>query len=117
MRILVADDDEDTVVILNMQLSERGHDVRTARDGAEAVQLAASFQPDVVLLDIGMPGMSGYEAAREIRRQHWGQDMRLIAVSGWDAGQEQGLSDETGFDHHLVKPLDPVALERLVATG
>ena len=113
---MVADDDDDTVVILSMQLSQRGHDVVTARDGAEAVELAARFQPDVVLLDIGMPGMNGYEAARHIRRQEWGQNVLLIAVTGWDAELEQGRPEEASFDHHLVKPLDPEALERLLAT-
>jgi CheY-like chemotaxis protein len=93
-----------------------GHETCTARDGLEAVQSAAAFQPDLVLLDIGLPRMNGCEAARRIREQTGGKQMVLIALTGW--GQEDDIrkSLEAGFDHHLTKPVDPAIVEKLIST-
>jgi CheY-like chemotaxis protein len=92
-----------------------GHDLQTAYDGLEAVQAAATFRPEVVLLDIGMPKMNGYEAARHIREQPWGKSMALIALTGWGQEEDKRRAFEAGFDHHLTKPVDPAALEKLLA--
>jgi PAS domain S-box-containing protein len=114
-RILVADDLQDSVDSLAMMLRLAGHDVQTAHDGLEAVQAAAAFRPDVVLLDIGMPKMNGYEAARHIRQQSWGKDMLLVALTGWGQEEDKRQTFEAGFDRHLTKPVDPAALEKLLA--
>jgi PAS domain S-box-containing protein len=114
-RILVADDLRDSVDSLAMMLRQAGHDTRTAHDGLEAVQAAATFRPDVVLLDIGMPKLNGYEAARHIRQQPWGKRMVLVAVTGWGQEEDKRRTREVGFDHHLTKPVEPAALERLLA--
>ncbi len=109
-RILLADDNADALEALALQLQFAGHDVRTARDGAEAVRVGGEFEPQVVLLDLGMPGMNGYEAAREIRRQSWGARALLIALTGWGQQQDRQRTSETGFDAHLVKPVTQVDL-------
>jgi PAS domain S-box-containing protein len=114
-RILVADDLRDSVESLAMMLRLAGHDIQAAHDGLAAVQAAATFRPDVVLLDIGMPRMNGYEAARHIRGQPWGKDMALIALTGWGLEEDRRRALEAGFDHHLTKPVDPAALEKLIA--
>ena len=115
LRLLVVDDNRDSVDSLSTLLRLMGNDVHEAYDGVEAVDAVHSFRPDVVLLDVGLPRRNGYEAARLIRGESWGQDVVLIALTGW--GQEQGRkrSREAGFDHHLVKPVDPKALMKLVA--
>jgi CheY-like chemotaxis protein len=92
-----------------------GHDILTAQDGLEAVQAAATFRPDVVLLDLGMPKMNGYEAARHIREQPWGKDMLLVALTGWGQEEDRRRTFEAGFDHHLTKPVEPAALENVLA--
>jgi CheY-like chemotaxis protein/nitrogen-specific signal transduction histidine kinase len=114
-RILVADDNPDSLESLAMVLRLRGNDVRTASDGASAVVEADAFRPDVVLLDIGMPQLNGYAACRRIREQEWGRGMLLIALTGWGQDADRERSREAGFDHHLVKPVDPDALMRHVA--
>jgi PAS domain S-box-containing protein len=114
-RILVADDLRDSVDSLAMMLRLAGHDIETAHDGLEAVHAAATFRPDVVLLDIGMPKMNGYEAARHIRQQPWGQGMLLVALTGWGQEEDKRRTSEAGFDHHLTKPVEPGALEKLLA--
>jgi CheY-like chemotaxis protein len=93
-----------------------GNDIRTARDGVEAVGAADEFRPDVILLDIGLPKLSGYEVARKIRHQPWGKAIVLIATTGWGQDTDKQRSQEAGFDHHLVKPVDPPALFELLAT-
>jgi CheY-like chemotaxis protein len=105
-RILIADDNQDSAKTLALWLSLHGHPVHTANDGVEALNAAAQFPPDVVLLDIGMPKLNGYDTARRIRAETWGRDMLLIAQTGW--GQEEDLrrSKAAGFDTHLTKPLD-----------
>jgi PAS domain S-box-containing protein len=114
-RILVADDLRDSVDSLAMMLRVGGHDIQTAHDGLEAVQAAATFRPDVVVLDIGMPRMNGYEAARHIRQQPWGKQMLLIALTGWGQEEDKRRAFEAGFDNHLTKPVEAAALEKLLA--
>lgn len=114
-RILAVDDNRDTADSLGMLLQMMGHEIRTAGDGLEAVQMAATFRPEVVLLDIGLPKMSGYEVAKHIRQQAWGGALALIALSGWGQDEDKRRALEAGFDHHLTKPVDPAALERLLA--
>ena len=114
-RILVVDDNRDAADSLTMMLTMMGHDIQKAYDGLEAVQAAAAFRPDVVLLDIGLPKMNGYEAARHIREQPWGRPMTLIAVTGWGQEEDRRRALEAGCDEHLTKPVDPAALEKLLA--
>jgi PAS domain S-box-containing protein len=116
-RILVADDLPDSVDSLEIMLRLMGHDIQTAHDGLEAVQAAATFRPDVVLLDIGMPKMNGYEAARCIREQPWGQDIFLVALTGWGQEEDKQRARAAGFDHHLTKPVDPEELLQLLTAG
>lgn len=105
-RILIADDNLDALESLAILLECDGHEVCKAADGAAAVQLAASWQPDLALLDIGMPALDGYEVARRIRAQPWGQSIVLIALSGWGQSEDVRRSTEAGFNLHLVKPLN-----------
>jgi CheY-like chemotaxis protein len=115
-RILVADDNRDSAESLAMMLRVMGHEVRAAHNGLEAVELAASYRPEVVLLDIGMPKLNGYDAARQIRQQPWGKNMMLIALTGWGQEEDRRRSQEAGFDQHLVKPVEPVSLEKLLGS-
>jgi signal transduction histidine kinase len=114
-RILLADDNRDALDSLATLLQCDGHEVHTAGDGAEAFALAAECRPDVVLLDIGMPKLDGYEVARRIRAEPWGKGPVLIALTGWGQDEDRRRSREVGFDTHLVKPLDPETLSRLLA--
>jgi PAS domain S-box-containing protein len=113
-RILVVDDNQDAATSLAMVLELTGNETHTAHDGLEAVEAAATFQPDVVLLDLGMPKLNGYEAARRIREQPWGQKMVLVALSGWGQEEDRQKSKEAGFNGHLVKPVDHAALNKLL---
>jgi CheY-like chemotaxis protein len=114
--IVVADDNEDSATSLTLMLRIMGHEVHVVHDGLAAVQAAGTLQPNVVLLDIGMPRLNGYEAAQRIRQQPWGKRMVLIALTGWGQEEDRRRSEEAGFDHHLVKPADPAALEKLLAS-
>ena len=114
-RILVVDDMRDAADSLTLILRMMGHDVITAYDGLEAVQTAAAFRPDVALLDIGLPRMNGYEAARRIREEPGGDKIALIALTGWGQDEDKRRAREAGFDHHLTKPVDPAGLESLLA--
>jgi PAS domain S-box-containing protein len=115
LRILIVDDNRDGADSLAMMLKMMGNDTRTAYDGQEAVQAAGEFRPDVVLLDIGLPKLNGYEACRRIREQAWGKSTILIAVTGWGQEEDRRRSHEAGFDHHMVKPVDTQALMKLLA--
>lgn len=114
-RILVVDDNRDSAESLAMLLELTGNETHTAYDGLEAVEATATFKPDVVLLDIGLPKMNGYEAARKIRAEPWGKKMVLVALTGWGQDEDQQRSREAGFDGHLVKPVDYAALTKLLA--
>jgi signal transduction histidine kinase/DNA-binding response OmpR family regulator len=114
-RILVADDNADAAESLGMMLRLMGNEVRIVRDGAQAVQEAAAFRPDVIMLDIGMPQLNGYDAARRIRAQAWGKGVILIALTGWGQEEDKRKAAEAGFDQHFTKPVNPAELERYVA--
>jgi signal transduction histidine kinase len=115
LRILVADDNHDAAETLAALLEAMGHAVRCVFDGEAAVAAALDFNPHVCVLDIGMPGRNGYEACREIREQDRGPEMLICAVTGWGQPDDLRKSAEAGFDHHLVKPLDPGILTAALA--
>lgn len=115
LRILVADDNQDAASTLSMLLEVLGHTVACVYDGRAAVQAAREFQPDVALLDIGMPRLNGYETCRQLRGLPGGAGLHLVAITGWGQPEDRRLSDQAGFDHHLVKPVDTDALEDLLA--
>jgi len=117
MRILVADDSADGADSLAFLLRAAGHEVFTAYEGRTAISLAESQRPDVVLLDIGMPEVSGYDVARAIRREVWGRPMRLVALTGWGQAEHRRRSLEVGFDDHLVKPVELDLLENVLQLG
>lgn len=109
-RILVADDLKDSADSLAHALQALGHDVQTAYDGDEAIDLANAHRPDIVLLDLGMPRVSGYEVCRQIRATAWGGDVIVIAQTGWGQAQDRDRTRAAGFDHHVVKPIELGAL-------
>ncbi len=115
-RILVVDDNPDTTATLAKILEGMGHQVHMAHNGLEAVHAAAVFRPDIVLLDIGLPKLNGYEVAQRIRQQPRDYKVSLIAVTGWGQLEDRRRAMEAGFDHHLTKPVDLTALTRLLAT-
>jgi CheY-like chemotaxis protein/two-component sensor histidine kinase len=115
-RILVVDDNRDFAVMLAAMLELLGHTVTTAHDGFDAVANVQSIRPHIAFLDLGMPKMSGYEAARRIRERPWGQSVALVAVTGWGHDADKRRSREAGFDAHLVKPVDIAAIEGLLDT-
>ncbi len=114
-RILVVDDNRDAADSLGMLLRMNGHEVQTAHDGLEAVGAAATFRPEIVLLDIGLPKLNGYEVARRIRERETGRDVVLVALTGWGQEEDRRRSSEAGFDYHLTKPVELDALKRLLA--
>ncbi|WP_198321043.1 response regulator [Azohydromonas aeria] len=114
-RILIVDDNADSADSLAMLLQLNGHEAHTAYDGLQAVELAAQLRPEVLLLDLGLPGLDGCEACRRIRQQPWAAQSLLVAVTGWGQAADRQRSADAGFDAHLVKPVDVVALEKLVA--
>lgn len=114
-KILVVDDNHDSALSLAMMLSIMGHETRTAHDGESAVTSAEAFLPDVVLLDIGLPKLNGYEVAQRIRESAWGKSMFLIAVTGWGQDEDRQRSSDVGLNLHMVKPVEPSALEKLLS--
>ena len=112
--ILIVDDNEDSAMTLLMLFEMTGDETQTAHDGLQALAAAETFQPDVVLLDIGLPEISGYEVARKIRQQPWGETMVLVALTGWGQAEDRQKSKEAGFDAHMVKPVDHQALLQLL---
>jgi PAS domain S-box-containing protein len=114
-RLLVVDDNEDSAVSLAMLLRLQGHEVRVAHSGPAALDLAASYRPDLIFLDIGMPGMDGYEVARRIRQTPDLTPVVLAALTGWGQKEDRRRTAEAGFDHHLVKPVESKALEVVFA--
>jgi PAS domain S-box-containing protein len=115
-RLLIVDDLKDGADSLAKVMELMGHEVRTAYSGEEAVIAAATFQPELVLLDIGMPKVNGYDACRAIRERPWGKQMFVIALTGWSQERDRRRTEEAGFDDHLVKPVDPDVLARLLAS-
>src|SRR5262249_33091436 len=113
-KILVVDDNPDALRSLEILLRVTGNEIRTARDGVEAIGVAGEFRPDIVLLDIGMPRMNGYEAARHLRQQPWATQTTLIAITGWGQDGDKQRAFDAGFDHHLVKPVDPAMLMQMM---
>ena len=114
-RILVVDDNPDSALSMAMMLSMMGHETRTAHDGEAAVATAEAFRPQVVLLDIGLPKLNGYEVAQRIRKEEWGASMFLVAITGWGQDEDRRRSEDVGMNLHLVKPVEPSALDRLLA--
>jgi CheY-like chemotaxis protein len=115
-RLLIVDDLKDGADGLAKVMELMGHEVRTAYSGEEAVIAAATFQPELVLLDIGMPNVNGYDACRAIREQPRGEQIFVIALTGWGQERDRRRTEEAGFDDHLVKPVDPDVLARLLAS-
>lgn len=115
LRILIVDDNRDGAESLALILRILGNETRVAYDGENGVKLAEVYQPDVILFDIGLPKMNGYEACRVIREQAWGQRPTMIAVTGWGQAEDRLRSKDAGFDHHLVKPVDTRVLMQLLA--
>ena len=98
-----------------MLLKLAGHETRQAYDGVTAVEMAEQFNPELVLLDIGLPKLNGFDACRRIREQPWGKNMVLVALTGWGQEEDRKKSMDAGFNHHLVKPMDYPALMKLLA--
>jgi PAS domain S-box-containing protein len=113
-KVLIADDDVDTAVSLSMLFRGFGHETRVAHDGMRALELAEEFQPDVMILDIGMPELDGYEIARRIRVRPWARDVLLVALTGWGQASDREQAAHAGFDTHVVKPADPYKLQQIV---
>ena len=114
--VLVVDDNPDSAESLSMLLHISGNETHIAHDGLQAVEAAERYRPDVVLLDIGLPQLNGYDVCRRIREQPWGKTMVLIALTGWGQEEDRRQSKDAGFDAHLVKPVDYGALMELLAT-
>ncbi|HUP94883.1 MAG TPA: ATP-binding protein, partial [Burkholderiales bacterium] len=115
LRILVVDDNQDSACSMTLLLELQGHQVNVAHGGQTALKLAGEFRPDVILLDIGMPGMNGYEVARQLRAQDAFADTLLVAVTGYGRASDVKQTEAAGFDHHLVKPIDYEKLQSLLA--
>jgi CheY-like chemotaxis protein len=115
-RILVVDDNLDAAASLAMLLQLSGNEIYTTHDGAGALEAAEQHRPEVILLDIGLPTMNGYEVCRRIRQQTWGKQIVLIALTGWGQEEDRRRSHEAGFDGHLVKPVDYAVLTTLLSS-
>jgi CheY-like chemotaxis protein len=116
-RVLVVDDSPDAAESLAMLVEFEGHEVYQAHDGAEAVRTAERVRPDIVLMDIGLPVLSGYEACRRLRAQAWGAAIVIVALTGWGQEEDRERSRAAGFDLHLVKPVDRDDLLRVVGSA
>ena len=114
-RILVVDDNHDSAMSLGIMLKLMGNEIQTAHDGLAAVAAAEEFRPDIILLDIGLPKLNGYDACRRVRQQPWSKGMVIVALTGWGQEDDRRRSKEAGFDHHLVKPVEIMALQQLLS--
>jgi PAS domain S-box-containing protein len=114
-RVLVVDDNRDSAESMSLMLGLLGSEVRMAHDGLEAIKAAEAFRPEVILMDIGMPRLNGFDATRRIREQSWGRDTAIVALTGWGQSADRQKSKEAGCDGHLVKPVELRDLERLLA--
>jgi len=115
LKVLVVDDNDDFVQMLTLGIEGMGHEVRSALDGQTAISAALSYRPDVVLLDLGLPIVSGIDVARKLRRHREIAQTRIVAMTGWGQEQDRRRTQEAGFDHHLTKPVNPEELEMLLA--
>ena len=115
-RVLIVDDNQDAATTLALILKLTGHEAHIRFDGQTGVEAAESLRPQVVILDISMPGMDGYQACRFIREQPWGKPVLLVALSGYGQEDHKRRSTEAGFDAHLVKPVDLTTLKELLAS-
>jgi CheY-like chemotaxis protein len=112
--VLVVDDNVDSAESLAEVLEMSGHRVRIAHDGPAALAVAGEFRPQAIVLDIGLPGLSGHEVAKRIRGEDWGRAIHLVALSGWGQAEDRQRSREAGFDAHFVKPVDLDELEAVL---
>jgi CheY-like chemotaxis protein len=115
-RILIVDDNCDSAASLATLLKRSGNETLVAHDGEEAVEAAASQLPDVILLDIGLPKLNGFEACRRIRQFQWAKNVLIIALTGWGQEEDRRKSTEAGFDNHLIKPVDHAELMKLLGS-
>jgi CheY-like chemotaxis protein len=113
-RVLVVDDNRDAADTLALLLELMGHQTRTAHDGLQALEAGADFEPEIVLLDIGLPRMNGYEVCRKLRDQPWGRGAFVVALTGWGQAEDQRNASEAGFDRHLVKPVEEELLQKVL---
>jgi CheY-like chemotaxis protein len=116
-RVLVVDDNRESVETLSMLLRLKGHDTRVAQDGEEAIAVADDYQPHVVVLDLSLPGMDGYEIARKLRERPYGAKLVLVALTGWTGQDVRDKAAAAGFDFHLLKPVDWPNLEQVLNTA
>jgi CheY-like chemotaxis protein len=114
-RILVVDDNPEIVMSLTALLGMSGNTMFSARDGEEAIGVAEQARPDVILLDLGLPKLDGFEVCRRIRQQAWGKEMVVVALTGWGHDEARTKTNQSGFDMHLVKPVDPETLFLVLA--
>lgn len=113
-RVLLVDDNQDSSEPLSLLLQAKGHDTRVTRDGEEAISVADEFRPTCVLLDLGLPKMDGYEVARRLRKEPYGRDVILIALTGWTGRDVRKKAAAAGFDYHLAKPVNWDELEKII---
>lgn len=113
-RVLLVDDNTDSSEPLSLLLQAKGHDTRIATEGEQALAMADEFQPGYVVLDLGLPGMDGYEVARRLRQRPYGPDLVIVALTGWAGKEVRAKAAEAGFDYHLVKPVNLEELEHIV---
>src|SRR5688500_5150582 len=116
LRILVVDDNQDSAIRMTLLLELQGHEVHVAHAGHTALRVASDKRPDVILLDIGMPGMNGYEVARQLRAQEAFDNTLLVAITGYGRASDLKQTESAGFDHHLVKPVDYEKLQAVLST-
>jgi CheY-like chemotaxis protein len=116
-RVLVVDDNQDSAETIAMLIELWGHQARIVHNGPAALAEAPGWRPEVVLLDIGLPGIDGYEVARRLRQEPAMAGALLIAMTGYGQERDRRMSSEAGFDHHLVKPVDPAVLQKLLASA
>jgi two-component system OmpR family response regulator len=113
-RVLLVDDNADSTEPLSLLLQSKGHETRVAVDGMAAISVADNFRPHCVVLDLGLPGMDGYEVARRLRERPYGSQLTLVALTGWAGKEVRVKAAEAGFDYHLVKPVNWEELEHIV---
>ena len=111
----MVDDNQDSAISLGMMLKLMGNVIQTAHDGLAAVSAAEQFRPDLILLDIGLPKLNGYDVCRRIRKQEWSNGMVIVALTGWGQEEDRRRSQEAGFDLHLVKPVEIMAIQQLLS--